>query len=70
MMAMDQKENGWRPDDGDKGELAEKVARLLGSKSEMLDDYFSLQIDRESGKLLGIPLLLGNYLLDRKFFFL
>ena len=59
ILAMNQKENGWRPDDGDKEELAEKVSRLLSCKSAMLDDYFSLQID-DKGSLLGIPLLLGE----------
>lgn len=58
LLGMERKENGWRPDDGPKEELAQKVSQLLACKAEMLDDYFSLQID-EQRKLVGIPLLLG-----------
>lgn len=61
LLAMEQKGNGWRPDDGPKDELAEKVSKLLTCKSEMLDDYFSLQID-ENRNLRSIPLLLGTVL--------
>lgn len=58
MKALDMEENGWTPEDGPKDVLAKQVNRLLSSKAQMVDDYFSLQID-ENGKLLGIPLLLG-----------
>lgn len=58
MKALDMEENQWTPEDGPKDKLAKQVSHLLCCKSEMLDDYFSLQIDEE-GKLLGIPLLLG-----------
>lgn len=59
LLAMDKKENGWRPEDGPKEQLASQVAELLSCKREMVDDYFSLHIDQEK-RLLGIPLLLGK----------
>lgn len=58
-MGLEVKENNWKPTDGSKDDLSKKVASVLGSKSEMLDDYFSLEFD-EQLNLLGIPLLLGN----------
>lgn len=61
LMAMDLEENGWQPEDGPKDHLAKQASALLKMKAEMLDDYFSLQINEES-HLLGIPLLLGNYI--------
>ncbi len=60
-MAMDLEENGWQPEDGPKDHLAKQASALLKMKAEMLDDYFSLQVNEES-HLLGIPLLLGNYI--------
>ena len=59
LLAMEMKENKWSPEDGPKEELASKISEVLYSKAEMLDDYFSLQIDQES-KLVAIPLLLGT----------
>ena len=60
LLAMEQKENGWRPEDGPKDELASQVEQLLSRKREMLDDYFSLQVDQQH-HLSGIPLLLGQF---------
>ena len=59
-LAMELKENDWRQEDGSKEELAKKVSKLLSCKAEMLDDYFSFQINPE-GHLKGIPLLLGTF---------
>ena len=58
-MAMDQEENEWRPEDGPKDYLGKQVAELLGCKSEMLNDYFSIQIEGNRN-LAGIPLVLGK----------
>ncbi|KAI9561761.1 putative MLH1 [Daphnia sinensis] len=63
LMALDQEENEWRPDDGPKDHLANLASQLLFSKSEMLDDYFSLQIN-EKRHLVAIPLLLVDYIPD------
>ncbi|PIK36731.1 hypothetical protein BSL78_26435 [Apostichopus japonicus] len=61
MIALDSKESGWSDSDGPKDQLAQYVMDLLKSKSEMMMDYFSLEID-EAGNLCTLPLLLDNYI--------
>ncbi|KAM3929767.1 DNA mismatch repair protein Mlh1 [Leptodactylus fuscus] len=61
MLALDSPESGWTEEDGSKEGLAEYIVQFLQKKSEMLKDYFSLEID-EGGNLTGIPLLLENYI--------
>lgn len=51
-------EVGWSPDDGEKTDLAQRVTEILNEKSEMLNEYFSLNIDE--GELIALPLILGN----------
>ncbi|XP_046641833.1 DNA mismatch repair protein Mlh1-like [Daphnia pulicaria] len=63
LMAMDQEDNEWRPEDGPKDYLGKQVAELLGCKSEMLNDYFSIQIEGNRN-LAGIPLVLVGYIPD------
>ena len=58
-MALDDADNEWRPEDGPKDQVSQQIRRLLTSKSEMLDDYYSLQIDDQSN-LQSIPMLLRN----------
>ncbi|XP_060704566.1 DNA mismatch repair protein Mlh1-like [Hemiscyllium ocellatum] len=60
MLALDSPESGWTEEDGPKEGLAEYIVDFLKTKSEMLQDYFSLSIDEE-GNLTGLPLLLENY---------
>lgn len=57
-IALDLPETEWTPEDGDKKELAERVMEILTEKSEMLDEYFSIEIDK-NGCIKSIPLLLG-----------
>ncbi|XP_074658885.1 DNA mismatch repair protein Mlh1-like [Tubulanus polymorphus] len=59
-LALDSDESGWTPADGPKEDLIKYIVQLLKSKSEMLQDYFSLEIDKD-GNILTIPLLLDNY---------
>lgn len=54
-------EVGWNPDDGNKDDLAKKITEILTEKGEMLNEYFSMDIN-EKGELLSIPLLLGIFL--------
>lgn len=61
MLALDSPESGWSEEDGPKEGLAEYIVQFLQKKSEMLKDYFSLEID-EGGNLTGLPLLLDNYI--------
>ncbi|XP_015667223.1 DNA mismatch repair protein Mlh1 [Protobothrops mucrosquamatus] len=59
MLALENAESGWTEEDGSKEGLAEYIVDFLSKKSEMLRDYFSLEIDE--GKLTGLPLLIDNY---------
>lgn len=61
MIALDSPESGWSEEDGPKEGLAEYIVQFLQKKTEMLKDYFSLEID-EGGNLTGLPLLLDNYI--------
>ena len=46
MLALDSEASGWTEADGPKADLAKYIVTFLQSKTEMLDDYFSLQIDQ------------------------
>uniref|UniRef100_G1P0G5 DNA mismatch repair protein MLH1 n=1 Tax=Myotis lucifugus TaxID=59463 RepID=G1P0G5_MYOLU len=62
MLALDSPESGWTEEDGPKEGLAEYIVEFLKRKTEMLADYFSLEIDEEQeGNLIGLPLLIDNY---------
>uniref|UniRef100_A0A8C3KAS4 DNA mismatch repair protein MLH1 n=1 Tax=Calidris pygmaea TaxID=425635 RepID=A0A8C3KAS4_9CHAR len=60
MLALEDPESGWTEEDGPKEGLAEYIVEFLKKKTEMLKDYFSLEIDEE-GNLVGLPLLIDNY---------
>lgn len=61
MMAFNLEESGWTPADGTKEDLAAYVTDFLKSKSEMLEEYFALEIDAD-GNLCTIPMILENYI--------
>uniref|UniRef100_A0A4W3I8H1 DNA mismatch repair protein MLH1 n=1 Tax=Callorhinchus milii TaxID=7868 RepID=A0A4W3I8H1_CALMI len=61
MLALESPDSGWTEEDGPKEGLAEYIVDFLKKKSELLRDYFSLEIDGE-GNLTGLPLLLENYI--------
>ena len=46
LMALDSAESGWTEADGPKSDLAKYIVDFLTSKTEMLDDYFSMQLDK------------------------
>lgn len=48
MLALDSEESGWTEEDGPKEGLAQYIVDFLKKKSEMLEDYFSMQIDQVS----------------------
>ncbi|XP_077053047.1 DNA mismatch repair protein Mlh1 isoform X1 [Siphateles boraxobius] len=60
MLALDSEESGWTDEDGSKEGLAQYIVDFLKQKTEMLEEYFSLEIDGE-GNLTGLPMLLDNY---------
>ncbi|XP_075561110.1 DNA mismatch repair protein Mlh1 isoform X5 [Pelecanus crispus] len=45
MLALEDPESGWTEEDGPKEGLAEYIVEFLQKKTEMLKDYFSLEID-------------------------
>lgn len=61
MIALDSEDSGWTEADGSKEDLAQFVVKSLMDKAEMLDDYFSLELDQESETLITLPLLLNNF---------
>lgn len=61
MLALDLDESGWTEADGPKADLAKYIVDFLSSKSEMLMDYFSIEIDND-GNVLTIPMLLDDYI--------
>lgn len=65
LMALDDEEKSGRlhSSNGDKEEIARLNAELLKCKSEMLQEYFSLNIDN-NGLLHTLPLLLDHYTPD------
>ena len=46
LLALDLPECGWTPEDGDKSDIAKYAAQFLLAKSDMLLDYFSIEIDK------------------------
>ncbi|KAH9503230.1 DNA mismatch repair protein [Bulinus truncatus] len=59
LLALDCAASGWSPADGPKEDMADYVVTFLTSKAEMLQDYFSIEI--EDGHLLTLPMLMENY---------
>ncbi|XP_010580798.1 PREDICTED: DNA mismatch repair protein Mlh1 isoform X1 [Haliaeetus leucocephalus] len=53
MLALEDPESGWTEDDGPKEGLAEYIVEFLKKKTEMLKDYFSLEIDEQQHCLAG-----------------
>lgn len=46
LLALDSEESGWTEEDGPKEGLARYIVDFLRRKAEMLDDYFSVEIDQ------------------------
>ncbi|KAK6625686.1 hypothetical protein RUM43_005985 [Polyplax serrata] len=51
----------WSETDGTKDEVAGNMVELLIEKSDMLEDYFSIEIDSE-GNICSLPLVLDKYM--------
>ncbi|XP_053730698.1 DNA mismatch repair protein Mlh1 [Synchiropus splendidus] len=60
MLALESEESGWTEEDGPKEGLAQYIVDFLKKKAEMLEDYFSMEIDQE-GNLTSLPLLLDKF---------
>ncbi|XP_065845708.1 DNA mismatch repair protein Mlh1-like isoform X2 [Oscarella lobularis] len=63
LLSLEQPDSEWTPENETKEEVAEYVMDLLGSKADMLQDYFSIEITDE-GRLVSIPWLLDRYVPD------
>lgn len=50
MLALESDESGWTEEDGPKEGLAQYIVDFLKNKAEMLEDYFSMEIDQVSRK--------------------
>jgi DNA mismatch repair protein MLH1 len=61
--ALDCRDVGWAPEDGDKDHLARKVEEMLKDKAEMLKEYFNIRLTA-NGMLLALPDLLPGYTPD------
>ncbi|XP_062425484.1 DNA mismatch repair protein Mlh1 isoform X4 [Rhea pennata] len=53
MLALEDPESGWTEEDGPKEGLAEYIVEFLKKKTEMLKDYFSLEIDEQQCCITG-----------------
>jgi len=64
MLGLEVPEVGWSEGDGSKEQLADTVVETLLLRKDMLQDYFSLELEvGEDGELMltGLPLLLQDY---------
>merc|ERR1711874_155386 len=64
LLGLDQPEAGWNPKDGSKEALADTVVEILLEQMNMLQDYFSMEMEvGEDGELVvtGLPMLLPDY---------
>lgn len=57
MLALDSEGSGWTEEDGPKEGLAQYIVDFLKRKAEMLEDYFSVEIDQVSWMILVYCLL-------------
>ncbi|XP_070526822.1 DNA mismatch repair protein Mlh1 isoform X2 [Cardiocondyla obscurior] len=60
MIALNSGETGWTEEDGPKEELAARVKELLLEKADMMNEYFSIVMDK-LGNLRSLPVLLDKY---------
>ena len=63
LLGLELEEVGWVPEDGEKASIAEQVCCKLGEQSDMLAEYFSLELETIEGQLhlTGLPLLLEDF---------
>ena len=54
LLALDDPDSDWRPEDGTKEELAELAANLLAEKGAMLKEYFAIDITRHPSAQPGV----------------
>lgn len=57
MLALDSEGSGWTEEDGPKEGLAQYIVDFLKRKAEMLEDYFSVEIDQVCSHRVSLGLL-------------
>ncbi|KAN0023203.1 hypothetical protein ACTFIU_011366 [Dictyostelium citrinum] len=60
LVSLDSPLSGWMESDGSKDKIADYLTKLLISKKELLNEYFSIEIN-DGGELVGIPQVLDHY---------
>lgn len=55
MLALDSEGSGWTEDDGPKEGLAQYIVDFLKRQAEMLEDYFSMEIDQVTPLTMAPP---------------
>lgn len=61
MCYLDSEESEWIETDGPKDDLAKQMTDHFIEKKEMLDDYFSIEVDLD-GNLCTLPLIIDKYM--------
>lgn len=64
MLALDSEGSGWTEEDGPKEGLAQYIVDFLKRKVEMLEDYFSMEIDQVRSHRM-VPRYFKSTLLSR-----
>ncbi|KYQ91477.1 MutL DNA mismatch repair protein [Tieghemostelium lacteum] len=60
LISLESPVSGWLPTDGPKEKIAQFLSNLIISKSELLLEYFSIEISSD-GNLMALPQILENY---------
>ncbi|XP_043272183.1 DNA mismatch repair protein Mlh1 isoform X2 [Venturia canescens] len=61
LLGLETEGTGWTEEDGPKDEIAARVKELLLEKADLLNDYFSINIDKR-GNIKSLPVLLDKYI--------
>lgn len=60
LVGLDSEKCGWTEEDGPKSELANRISEVLVEKAPLLKEYYGLLINKDTGCLEALPLLIGT----------
>jgi len=66
MIALESPLSGWQESSGEKDSIAKKLTDLMLERSEMLREYFAIDVDDE-GNLRALPQVLDDYIPQLKY---
>jgi len=66
MIALDSPLSGWKEENGEKDTIAKRLTNDMLERSEMLREYFSIDLDEE-GNLLSLPQVIDDYIPQLKY---